>query len=146
MGRDLLLDGEPHSIIGVLPAGSFDRDDAVFWKPLVFAQEQMNRSQHWLEPIGRLPAGVTLEQAQAKLTMLRASLDGVIYQKDWGFTIDPFARMLVGDTLRRSIYLAFGAGSYGFTHRLRERSKSGTGERDNSTKGDGVEGCFGSQP
>ncbi len=26
--RDLVLDGEPHRIIGVLPAGSFDRDEA----------------------------------------------------------------------------------------------------------------------
>ena len=29
--RDLVLDGERHTIIGVLPAGSFDRDEAVFW-------------------------------------------------------------------------------------------------------------------
>ena len=43
------------------------------------------------------------------MTLLRASLNAVIYQKDWGFTVDPFAQMLVGDTLRRSIYLAFGA-------------------------------------
>ena len=43
------------------------------------------------------------------MTALRASLNDVIYQKDWGFAVDPFAQMLVGDTLRRSIYLAFGA-------------------------------------
>ncbi len=109
LNRDLMLDGEPHRIIGVLPAGSFDRDEAVFYKPLIFAPDQMNRGQHWLEPIGRLRAGVTLEQARAKMTILRASLNSVIYQKDWGFTVDPFAQMLVGDTLRRSIYLAFGA-------------------------------------
>ena len=109
LNRDLVLDGEPHKIIGVLPAGSFDRDEAVFWKPQIFAPDQMNRGQHWLTPVGRLRAGVSLEQARAKMTMLRASLDGVIYQKDWGFTVDPFAQMLVGDTLRRSIYLAFGA-------------------------------------
>ena len=107
--RDLVLDGEPHRIIGVLPAGSFDRDEAVFWKPLIFARDQMNRGQHWLTPIGRLRAGVSLEQARAKMTILRASLNAVIYQKDWGFAVDPFAQMLVGDTLRRSIYLAFGA-------------------------------------
>ena len=107
--RDLVLDGEPHRIIGVLPAGSFDRDEAVFWKPLIFAPDQLNRGQHWLNPIGRLRAGVSLEQAQARMTALRASLNGVIYQKDWGFAVDPFAQMLVGDTLRRSIYLAFGA-------------------------------------
>jgi len=107
--RDLVLDGEPHRIIGVLPAGSFDRDEAVYWKPLIFAPDQLNRGQHWLTPIGRLRAGVSLEQARAKMTALRASLKEVIFQKDWGFAVDPFAQMLVGDTLRRSIYLAFGA-------------------------------------
>jgi len=109
LNRDLVLDGEPHRIIGVLPAGSFDRDEAVFWTPLIFAPDQLNRGQHWLNPIGRLRAGVSLEQARAKMTILRASLNDVIYQKDWGFAVDPFAQMLVGDTLRRSIYLAFGA-------------------------------------
>jgi len=74
LNRDLMLDGEPHKIIGVLPAGSFDRDEAVFWKPLIFARDQMNRGQHWLNPIGRLRAGVSLEEAQAKMTVLRASL------------------------------------------------------------------------
>ncbi len=107
--RDLALDGEPHRIIGVLPAGTFDRDEARFWKPLIFAPDQLNRGQHWLHVIGRLRPGVSLEQARARMTVLRASLNAVIYQKDWGFTVDPFAQMLVGDTLRRSIYLVFGA-------------------------------------
>ncbi|MGA7414369.1 MAG: ABC transporter permease [Bryobacteraceae bacterium] len=109
LSRDLVLDGEKHRIIGVLPPGSFDRDDAVFYKPLIFAAEQLNRGQHWLEPVGRLRAGVSLEQARARMAALRASLNDVIYQKDWGFAVDPFAQLLVGDTLRRSIYLAFGA-------------------------------------
>jgi predicted permease len=109
LNRDLILDGEPHRIIGVLPAGSFDRDEATFWEPLIFAKDQMNRSSHWLNPIGRLRTGVSMERAQAKMTALRASLNDVIYQKDWGFAVDPFAQLLVGDTLRRSIYLTFGA-------------------------------------
>ncbi len=107
--RNLVLDGVPHRIIGVLPKGSFDRDDARFWKPMIFAPEQMNRAEHWLRVIGRLRPGVSIEQACARMTALRASLNGVIFQKDWGFTVDPFAQMLVGDTLRRSIYMAFGA-------------------------------------
>jgi predicted permease len=109
LNRDLMLDGEPHRIIGVLPAGSFDRDEARFWTPLIFAPDQLNRGQHWLSPIGRLRTGVSIRQAQARMTALRASLNDVIFQKDWGFAVDPFARLLVGDTLRRSIYLASGA-------------------------------------
>jgi predicted permease len=107
--HDLTLDGETHKIIGVLPAGSFDRDEAGFWKPLIFAPEQLNRRQHWLNVVGRLRPGVSLEQAQDRMNMLRASLADVISQKAWGFAVDPFAQLLVGDTLRRSIYLAFGA-------------------------------------
>jgi putative ABC transport system permease protein len=107
--RDLMLDGEPHRIIGVLPAGAFDRDEALFWTPLIFAPDQLNRGQHWLNPSGRLRPGVSIQQARARMNALRASLNDVIFQKDWGFTVDPFAQMLVGDTLRRSIYLASGA-------------------------------------
>ncbi len=109
--RELTLDGEPHRIIGVLPKGSFDRDEARFWKPLIFAPEQLNRGQHWLHVIGRLRSGVSIEQARARMNTLRASLAAVMpaWKKDWGFTVDPFAQLLVGDTLRRSIYLAFGA-------------------------------------
>jgi putative ABC transport system permease protein len=109
LNRDLTLDGERHRIVGVLPAGSFDRDEARFWKPLIFAPDQLNRGQHWLHVVGRLRSDVSLDQAQAKMSALRASLNNVIFQKDWGFAVDPFERMLVGDTLRRSIYLAFGA-------------------------------------
>jgi len=106
-----MLDGVRHRIIGVLPKGSFDRDGARFWKPLVFAPEQMNRGQHWLHAIGRLRAGVNIEQAQARMNALMASLAPVMpaWKKDWRFTVEPFARLLVGDSLRRSIYLAFGA-------------------------------------
>src|SRR6202042_461390 len=96
--RDLVLDGESHRIIGVLPAGSFDRDEARFWKPLIFAPDQLNRRHHWLHVIGRLRSDVSVEQARAKMSMLRASLGGVIPQKDLGFAVDPFAQLLVGDT------------------------------------------------
>ncbi len=109
LNRNLVFDGESHKIVGVLPAGSFDRDEARFWKPLIFAPDQMNRQQHWLHVVGRLRSDVSIEQAQFKMNALRASLGAVIPQKALGFAVDPFAQLLVGDTLRRSIYLTFGA-------------------------------------
>jgi predicted permease len=110
LDRDLRLDGKPYRIIGILPPGSFDRGEAVYWKPLIFAPEQLNRIQHMFEVVGRLRPGVSLAQAQAKMNILRASLAADLADyKDWTFAVDPFARALVGDTLRRSIYLVFGA-------------------------------------
>jgi len=111
IGSDLLLDGRPHRIVGVLPAGTFDRDRAAFWKPLIFSAPQMNRDQHVIVAVGRLRAGVDLQQAQARMNVLRASLAGVMpaYKQDWGFAVDPFDQGLVSDSLHRSISLAFAA-------------------------------------
>ena len=111
--RELRLDGKPYRVIGVLPAGPFDRDKAEFWTPLVFAPQQLNRQQHWLQVVARLRPGVSLAQARVGMTALRARLfqsgDMPAWKKDWGFAVEPFDRRLVGDTFRRSIYLAFGA-------------------------------------
>ena len=111
LGRDLTLDGKPNRIVGVLPAGSFDRDTAGFWKPLVFAKEQMTRHAHWLQVVGRLRDGVSLQQAQIKMNALRAQLSPEMpaFKKNWTFRVEPFDQLLVGDTLRRSVYLGFGA-------------------------------------
>ncbi|MGD0200945.1 MAG: ABC transporter permease, partial [Bryobacteraceae bacterium] len=111
LNRDLLLDGEPHRIIGVLPAGSFDRDVAVFWKPLVFTPAQLTRESMWLRVVGRLRAGVSLEQAREDMRKVSAGLESVNppWKKGWTAIVDPFGRQLVGNRLRRSIYVAFGA-------------------------------------
>ena len=110
LNRELTINGKPNQVIGVLPAGSFDRTKARFWKPLIFTPDQMNRTQHWARVIGRLQPGVSIQQAQARMNILRASLAGDLANyKGWGFGVEPYAKRLVGDTLRRSIYLVFGA-------------------------------------
>src|SRR6185437_5877434 len=62
--RSVMLDGEPHQIIGVLQPGAFDRDETQFWKPLVFAPDQLSSDIHWLTVYGRLRSGTTLIQAR----------------------------------------------------------------------------------
>jgi putative ABC transport system permease protein len=111
VGRTIILDGEGHEVIGVLPGGSFDRGVASFWKPLMFAPEQLTRGYHWLGALGRLRAGVTLEQAQAEMLSVSASLASLqpAWKQQWRVAIDPFTQGLVGDSLRRSITVAFGA-------------------------------------
>jgi predicted permease len=109
--RSILLDGEAHQVVGVLPRGSFDRENAVFWKPLLFAPDQRTRNYHWLGAVGRIRAGLTLEQAQAEMRAVSASLKPLQppFKKDWSVALDPLAGQQVGDTLRRSITMAFGA-------------------------------------
>ena len=111
LNRDIILDGEPHQVVGILPAGSFDREDAKFWKPLEFAPDQRTRNYHWLGAVGRLKPGVSVTQAQEEMRAVSKSLVTVqpAYKTDWSVIVDPFDRDLVADTLRQSIVVAFGA-------------------------------------
>ena len=110
LNRTITLDGEPHQVIGVLPAGSFDRGDEIFWKPLTFAPDQRTRDYHWLGAVGRLKRGVTLEQARQEMLAVSESLVPLqpAWKQTWRVAIDPFDQG-VNDTLRQSIVVAFGA-------------------------------------
>lgn len=109
--RRVMLDGEPTQVVGVLAPGPFDRDTTAMWKALVIKPEQMNRSFHWLAAVGRLKEGVSLEQAQQELTAVDRQLSDLspAWKREWGVGVLPFDAGLVGDSLRRAIYVAFGA-------------------------------------
>jgi putative ABC transport system permease protein len=116
--RDLLLDNEPHRVIGVLPPGAFDRhrarpldDPASFWRLNAFTEQEIAGGSHWLNPVGRLKPGVTMAQAQSDMLGIRARIADQIpaWKQDWSVKVEPFDQLLVGDTLRQSIYVALGA-------------------------------------
>lgn len=118
LGRDLLLDNEPHRVIGVLPPGAFDRhrarpldEPASFWRLNSFTPEELAAGSHWLNPVGRLKPGVTIEQAQADMLSVRSQIAPLIpaWKQKWSVKVEPFSQMLVGDDLRQSIYIALGA-------------------------------------
>ena len=111
LSRDIMLDGEPHRVVGIMPPGSFDREPVSFWKPLVFAPDQMTRDYHWLGAVGRLRRGVSVDHAREELRSVSASLSSVqpVWKRDWRATVDPFGQDLVNPSLRQSIVVAFGA-------------------------------------
>ena len=74
VGRSIVLNGEPHEIIGVLEAGTFDRDAAQIWKPLAFEPSNMTRDFHWFGVFAKLKPGVTLERARAEMEVIGARI------------------------------------------------------------------------
>ena len=109
--RNVRLDGIPCQVIGVLPAGVFDRDQTEFWKPLVFTPAQLSSQTHWLTVYGRLRAGVTLAQARERLEAIYAATleTAPLEERKGAIAIAPLAQLLVGGSLERSILVAFGA-------------------------------------
>jgi putative ABC transport system permease protein len=107
IGKTFLLDGDPYTVIGVMPAGTFDRTSSKLWRPAAFSDNEMHRYAHRFGAWATLKPGVTLEQARTQLDAiaLRIAHDFPDTNKGWGVAIDPLASILVRSDVRRSLYL-----------------------------------------
>lgn len=112
IGRTIRLDGEPYTVIGVLPEGSaFDRAYNQIWRPLAFQPENMTRNFHWFGSFAKLKPGVTLEKARAQMDSIGARIarDYPDSNKGWGVVVERFSEVLVDSDLRRSLYVLLAA-------------------------------------
>ena len=77
IGRELRLDGQPYTVVGVLPRTIEPLDPGTMaWRPLAFtpedkSDERRHSNNFW--HIGRLRPGATLEQAQSQVDTLNAA-------------------------------------------------------------------------
>lgn len=84
LGRDILLNGQKYTVIGVMPGNfRFRHGYTGVWVPAGFTREDLTtRDSQNLTVIGRLKAGVTVEQAQVDIAtitdrIVRDHADGV---------------------------------------------------------------------
>ena len=77
IGKSILLDEKPYTIIGILPR-SFSlygvAPELDIWVPFAFNRAQLNRENHELVIFGRLRPGVPLHQAQAEMETILSQL------------------------------------------------------------------------
>ncbi len=120
LGRPIVLDGEPHTVVGVMPPlFAFPRAAEMpaalayparpqAWVPLALAPAQRGPSE--LAVFGRLAPGGTLDAAQAELDVFAARLDREIPAGKgwWRSRATPLPRQISGD-VRRPLSLIFGA-------------------------------------
>jgi putative ABC transport system permease protein len=68
VGRAIELDGQPWTVVGVMPAGIAFPEETDIWKPLIFRPAELSHRNVWnYAAVGRLRPGVTLAQANAAL-------------------------------------------------------------------------------
>src|SRR5215831_15187390 len=106
VGRKIILDGQPYTIIGVLPPGSaFDRTGPQFWRPLAFEPSNMARNFHWFGSLALLKPGVTFAQAQQGMDAIgaRIAADFPDSNKGWGVALDLYKNIFINDSLRTSV-------------------------------------------
>ena len=116
IGRDIRIDGQPYSVVGIMPRGfTFLSDDIKLWRPLALTPErrQQRHSNNWHD-IGRLKPGATVQQAQQQIDALnRANLDRFPQYKQllinarFHTTVEPLQDDLVRD-VKPTLYLLWG--------------------------------------
>jgi putative ABC transport system permease protein len=105
------LGGIPNIVIGIMPAGFEILSKVDVWTLLPIGLTMQARRVHFLEVVGRLRPGVTLEQATADLGVVAENIARISPEtnKGWSVTLDPLQRAIVSDELRRtSLVLAAG--------------------------------------
>jgi len=82
IGRALTLDNQAYTVIGVMPAGyAFPNPAIQIWTPFRLSPTDTDRSNTYLNVVGRLRPGATLAAAQAQLQAEAARL-AKIYPND----------------------------------------------------------------
>jgi putative ABC transport system permease protein len=111
VGKQIMLDQKPYTVVGVLAGGQADRLDQDLVVPLTFTPEQKNHDFHWLLVMGRLKDGVAMQQAQADMNAVSARIaeSNPRSDKGWGAKIEPLQNDFLGDNVKLTLWLLLGA-------------------------------------
>ena len=101
LGLALALDGQPYTIIGVMPK-AFTYPGMVtsdLWQPLQ-DNPASNRYQHQYHAIARLKHGITMQRAQADMTAIARRLEQQYPATNtgWGVAVMPIGQALAAET------------------------------------------------
>jgi predicted permease len=118
LGRTLTVDGQPHTIVGVLPAGFRGLTGrAELWVPVMAhsARELGQAWNHSYTMVARLRPGVAPERAQLVVAQLGARVHGAFPHPEnpsapaWGAAARPLDDTRVDPLVRRSLLVLLGA-------------------------------------
>jgi putative ABC transport system permease protein len=91
IGEVLVLNGEPHEVIGVLPEDfEFLTANQDLWLPLQRSPQSAARDQRDAIAVGRLRDGVTMEQVRAEMTGIANTIETEFAEFERGWTVDTY--------------------------------------------------------
>jgi putative ABC transport system permease protein len=111
VGRNVLLNSQTYTVIGVMPPKFKFPDWADLWVPMAWSDERRAvRGNHNYMVIGRLKPEVNVAQAKEDLSAISGRLEQQYPEDDkgWGATLLPLREQLVGD-VRPALLVLLGA-------------------------------------
>ena len=114
LGSSVTLDGAPYTVVGVMPASfRFPDRSAELWLPMAFAPGDLldTRGNYFLNVVGRLRPGVSIERARADLDRIAARVAAEDPEAPLRATeVVPLHEEVVGDTRPALLLLLAAAG------------------------------------
>ncbi len=110
VGRRVNVDGQPHTVVGIMPPGfHFPQQEVELWLPYAL-DPQSSRAAHFLRVIGRLRPGATIEQARAEMETIAVRLEQAYpdTNKGWRVFMLPLHEAISGQ-MQRPLYVLLGA-------------------------------------
>ena len=111
LSRPILLQGEPNTVVGVMPPGFYHLDKSVdVWVPVGFSQEARTPRGRWLTVLGRLKPGVTFAAAQTEMERVHGELTRLFpgFNTGWTARVVPLKTQVTGD-VRPALLILLGA-------------------------------------
>jgi putative ABC transport system permease protein len=87
VGSTVIVDGEPHTIVGVMPPRFGFPDNQVMWLPLSKAASGVARGNRYLRVLGKLKAGASPVATQQDLNIVAARLARLYPETNAGHTV-----------------------------------------------------------
>jgi putative ABC transport system permease protein len=110
VGQTIVLNSEVRTVVGVLPPTLQLPSAADVWVPLTIDERFRTWSGRWMQVVGRLKDGVSVEQARSELDAIAKRLEEETpdFNAGWGVTVAPLHRDLVTD-VRPALLVLMGA-------------------------------------
>ncbi len=110
IGRQLLFNGTPYTVVGVMPPKFHYPDDIDVWQRLQWDMTQHSRAAHFMEAVARLADGATIQQAQAAIESLglRLQVDESRTNAGWNSRVIALLEDALG-YYRPALMVLFGA-------------------------------------
>lgn len=111
VGKQIRMNGERYTVVGVMPPGMHDRFNSQLWVPLAWRTEDLARDPSFMLVMARLKDGVTISQAQAEMDQVAAQLQQEFPKTNAnrGVSVEPLHLNFVTESTRRNLWLLLGA-------------------------------------
>ena len=114
IGKPIRLDGEPYTVIGIMPRdfafAPFWAVGAELWAPLTLAERRDARGGNSLRVFARLKPGVSIERAQADISAITARLEQQFPGTNRNVVVMSLKEKVVGNTRVALIVLLVAVG------------------------------------